>query len=566
MKFLKHLFLFLSTVRYLKTDQLTGQIKVRLKRKFLKPKNYSWNDKIPDFPGCLWKHLTDLLPPGVQNNCQEVMVNGYFEFLNKKWDVGWPPQWFIADPPKLWRYNLHYFEYLWALDYEHARFLTDHWIIENALEAGGEGWEPYPVSLRITNLLCVFYGKYNLELSKDAVFANKLWKSIYIQCYWLCDNLETHILGNHLLENAVALALAGSCFKGDDAEKWFFKGRKILEKELKEQILDDGVHFELSPMYHCRVVYLLCLLKRTTKYDVADLADYYLNRMSRVLGMLTHPDGGIALLGDSAHNIYNSTQSLNEYISTVIQKTIDCNKNPIGCFSLVESGFYGASDENGNYFICDMGKIGPDYLPAHGHADVFSFELSLSGFRIVVDSGVYDYENSDIRKYCRSTKAHNTVEINGQDQCELWEIFRVGRRGGAYDIKFDSFANGGFTVGGYHDGYRRLPGKPVHHREFVWLPSKGLTVNDIVSSSKHCFISSRLHLHPLCSIDSIKNNTVIVFTPVGKVIISFKGEGNISTEKSFYCPHFGLIQDNTCVVFATSGLEMNIGYSIEKYI
>ena len=87
-----------------------------------------------------------------------------------------------------------------------------------------------------------------------------------------------------------------------------------------------------------------------------------------------------------------------------------------GTFALAESGYYGERTERGHYVIviCDAGPIGPDYVPGHGHADLFSFELSLNGARLVVDSGVASYEAGPMRQYCRSTRAHNTLEIDGQ--------------------------------------------------------------------------------------------------------------------------------------------------------
>ena len=65
--------------------------------------------------------------------------------------------------------------------------------------------------------------------------------------YILLDNLEYHLLGNHLLENGFSLLFGAYYFQDENLYK---KAKEILEKELNEQILDDGAHFELSPMYH----------------------------------------------------------------------------------------------------------------------------------------------------------------------------------------------------------------------------------------------------------------------------------------------------------------------------
>ena len=61
------------------------------------------------------------------------------------------------------------------------------------------------------------------------------------------DNIEYHILGNHLLENGFSLFFGAYYFQD---EKFYVKAKKILTDELDEQILEDGAHFELSSMYH----------------------------------------------------------------------------------------------------------------------------------------------------------------------------------------------------------------------------------------------------------------------------------------------------------------------------
>jgi uncharacterized heparinase superfamily protein len=561
----KNLRLFFSTVRHLKYEQITGQMKVRLKKRFEKPDSASKNLNIPPFPGYMWNQKNGFLPPGSQNNSQSDMLDGWFEFLNCRHKIGWPPHWGKSQQPKLWRYNLYYFEYLWALDYDHAKFIAKDWIDQCTFRSVRECWEPYPVSLRIINFLGVFLGKYSKEILQDNDFIKCLWESIFVQTRWLDENIETHILGNHLFENAAAMTIAGSCFSGKEAECWFEKGFNLLKRELKEQILKDGVHFEQSPMYHCRITYLMCFLYNIGNQELIELIEYPLSKMIFALERFAHPDGGLALMGDSAQNVYNSIASLKAYYYLIVNKTVsNLKKENSGAFALPEAGYYGSSNDIGDYIICDMGSIGPDYLPAHGHADIFSFELTLSGHRIIVDSGVYDYEKSEMRNYCRSTKAHNTVEINSQDQCELWGIFRVGRRKKPFDVKWHSEKNGGFIVSGSHDGYKRLSGNPVHYREFRWDISQRLIVSDEVTASRHQTIVSRLHLHPVCTIDSMEYNIVWIKTPAGLLRISYTGDCIISIEKSFYCPEFGIKEQNVCIKAKYSSSKVNFGYVIEK--
>ena len=75
-----------------------------------------------------------------------------------------------------------------------------------------------------------------------------------MQLRWLNKNIEYKILGNHLIANGKALFIGGNFYTSKEALKWQEKGKKIIINQLKEQILNDGGHFERSPMYHCIIL------------------------------------------------------------------------------------------------------------------------------------------------------------------------------------------------------------------------------------------------------------------------------------------------------------------------
>ena len=113
--------------------------------------------------------------------------------------------------------------------------------------------------------------------------------------------------------------------------------------------------------------------------------------------------------------------------------------------------------------LLDVGEVGPDYLPGHAHADTLSFEMSVFGQRVVVNSGTSCYGLGAERSRQRGTSAHSTVEVNGMDSSEVWGGFRVGRRARPFDVVVEETGRG-VEVACSHDGYRRLPGQPVHRR------------------------------------------------------------------------------------------------------
>ena len=544
------------TLLHLKPCQILGQVQHRM-RSVLENPARQLSHKAPDYPGCRWSPAKTFLPPGIQDITASEILSGRMTFINRTEAIGWPPDWRRATLPKLWQYNLHYFEWLWALDYEEAKGVTLDWIANHQLAKDHVGWEAYPVSLRLMNWCGVFWGHYRSEIENDQMFQRQLWESVYLQCQWLISHLEARLLGNHYFENGAALSFVGSCFEGGAAHRWLDKGLAILQEQIPEQIPYDGMHFELSPMYHSRILYLLAILHATGNPSLQKLAADPMDRMLRSLKCVCHPDGRIALLNDSAFDIYNEPNCLLDYCGQLLGR--DYSRPDYGCFSLPDAGYYGWRDVSGNYLICDVGKIGPDYIPGHAHADMFGFELSLFGRRMIVDSGVHDYEVSNIRRYCRSTAAHNTVEIDGHDQCETWGAFRVGRRGYPIDVRWQPFADR-FRLEAAHNAYQRLPGAPIHRRIFEWNPDRGLKVIDHMEGGRMTEAKSRIHFHPDCKIEKLTDTEYDVKNGKSfKINVLYGCKSYLET--SSYHPEFGITVASQTIVIESQ--RSGSGFYIE---
>lgn len=501
------------------------------------------------------------LPSGPVVQSPEQLRGGEFTFLNRSCQLGWPPCWDPEDLPRLWIYNLHYFQWLDSLAYTDCRAAVRDWIGRCPPSNRTVVWEPYPVSLRLINWLQIFFAKYFRQLQADAEFREEIEESLGAQARWLNRRLEFRLLGNHLLENAVALVMTGNLFRGREAQSWRRRGLKILEREIGEQILDDGFHFELSSMYHLRATWLMLLLEAGGGGDEARPSEGILERMFQALERITHPDGEISLFGDSALDIYPGPEALRRAAEKITGKAHPTAGELSGGWELPRAGYFGFRDRKGNCLICDAGPIGPDYIPAHGHGDIFSFELSLRGRRVVVDGGVSGYEAGPDRAYDRSTRAHNTVEIDGEDQAEFWGIFRVGRRGRPRDVECEIIGDS-FFLQGWHDGYRRLPGSPIHHRSFRRFPGGVIEVSDRVVSSRPVRCVSRIHLHPDCRIEKWEGSMATVAYPGGRFLVIFSGSGKLEIEKSFYSPRFGLRLENRALAFFAVGTEIENGFRI----
>ncbi len=423
-----------------------------------------------------------------------------FRFLGAERDIAGEgaPAWDRPDWPRLWRYNLHYFDDLAADDAdsraEWHRALIESWIA--GTPAGqGTGWEPYPLSLRLVNWIKA------APLVRGGVV-----QSLAVQARWLTGRLEIHLLGNHLWANAKALVFAGTFFEGEEARAWRERGLAILRRELREQILPDGGHFERSPMYHA--LFLEDLL------DLAQLAKVYPSvipdadakawaetsrRMLRWLSVMTHPDGEIAFFNDATIGVAPNYVALSAYAAAVFgEQTSSALLSDIEM--LPDSGYVRMRAGEAT-LIADVAPIGPDYFPAHAHADTLSFELSVREQRVFVNSGISTYDAGTARSFERGTSAHNTVVVDNCDSSEVWGSFRVARRARPLDIATGS-DGGSVWLAASHDGYHRLPGRVTHRRTWCLSPM-GLSVRDELTGVPRD-AQAVYHLHPDISLDFLE--------------------------------------------------------------
>lgn len=523
--------LYLETARHLRPVQVAGRIWFRAYRP---PVDFS--------PAPVLRRPTGRwTSPVSRPSCS--IGDGQFVFLNTRADLarhGWD------DPrlDKLWRYNLHYFDCLSAGDSgsradEMAR-LMQRWVEENP-PAGGTGWEPYPVSLRIVNWI------------KWALAGNRLstaiLQSLAVQTRWLASRLEHHLLGNHLLANAKALAFAGLFWSGPEAQSWLATARKLLSREIHEQILPDGGHFELSPMYHAIILEdLLDLVNLDRCYPkelgLARLIEPKIADMLTWLAGMTHPDGGIAFFNDAAFQIAASCDDLKAYANRL--RLAARQDNPGSCY-FADSG-YVRLEAGPAVALLDVGSIGPDYIPGHAHADTLSFELSVAGQRVFVNGGTSHYRRDAERLRQRGTAAHNTVTVTGRNSSQVWDSFRVAQRARPHGLTL-GIGDREHSVTCAHDGYRSLKGRVVHQRTWT-MQASSLRVRDTVSPDPGGSVA-RFHFHPDLSVTLSADRLSGRACKAGGPILDWQlTAGQARLVPSTWHPEFGLTRPSECLEVA----------------
>lgn len=484
---------YFRSVRHTRFSQLIWRVRYMLERRRKlgrrRAARWQWTEAHaprlrPDFPTLPLLHGYGEIGPEMASQLRQ----GRFCFLNQSRQLGREsPDWRLGAiaADRLWTITLHY--HAWAYELAKAadetalfrHYLSD-WMARCALENPGArdlAWNAYAIATRLTwwircyQMLRPFRRDWG-EFERD--FLINLWQ----QAAYLRGHLEWDLRANHLLRDAVGLAWAGRFFAEDKAREWLTTATRLAVEQAEEQILADGGHFERSPMYHLHVMedlFSLALLVEDTQARDR-LCDAW-RRAAEYLAWVRHPDGDLALFNDGGHPG-----------APAVEHALDRGK-------YLGVAIDAAPRRGGAYFpqtglavwhgdpwtiLLDVGPVGPDYQPGHAHADTLTFECSFKGQRLFVDPGTYAYDLDDRRRYDRSTAAHNTVCIDGQDSSEVWHIFRVGRRAYPRDIRV-SFSEGDMRVAAAHDGYAHLPGRPRHVRFSMAEPEGSLIVRDFVT-------------------------------------------------------------------------------------
>lgn len=269
--------------------------------------------------------------------------------------------------------------------------LAAAWTVEHPPRAG-DAWHPYTASTRAANWIAA--------ATLDPSLAPAVEEGVRRALARVAANVEDDVLGNHVIRNAVALVLGGVAF--DDAPLRH-RGEALLARELPEQVLADGGHYERSPAYHRLVLRDLLSVRPYTDVE---------GPVAAMLGFAaasSRPDGAPWLFNDGGLDV-----------------------TPALALEALEDGVR-VFPETGYVFVrrgalalaFDCGSVSPSFLPAHAHADGLSFQLWVDGEPIVVDPGMPTYEAGPERDFFRSTQAHSTVAVGGS-QFETWGAFRAG--------------------------------------------------------------------------------------------------------------------------------------------
>ena len=437
--------------------------------------------------------------------------------------------WAQRRAPALWRFHLHYWDWAWRLASEPDRADARTWFAamwrswQAKVRPGrGDAWLPYPAALRAWS----FCGLHR-DLVAGSPVEDAFLSSLSAHAGFLRRHLELDVGGNHLIKNLKALA-GLAVFFGDSRRLGTALDR--LHGQLEVQVLQDGGHYERAPAYHCQVLGDLIdvaeLLRSADQAPAPELVDA-IGEMRDWLSWVLAPDGRVPLLNDG--------YPIHPELIAALRPTLP----PVEPLLILPDTGVVRAAAGSWHLLADVGAPCPEELPAHAHADTLTCLVQVGGVPLLVDTGTSTYAPGSVRRYERSTAAHNTLEVDSADSTEVWGAFRAGRRARVTDLAICTAHGGVLTIEAAHDGYRRLPGRPVHRRRWM-LTEAGLRVEDYVTGRGRHALVLRWHLAPGSAL-RLAGAGALVTTPAGefRVIVSATGPITLAAETGKVAEGFG---------------------------
>jgi len=466
----------------------------------------------------------------------------------------------------------------------------NYWLNENKIFKGVNWACTMDVAIRAINMI-LSYELFEKHSKLKSFPLKQFIKILFLHTYFVRTNLEKSfkVQGNHYLSDISGLIILSLYLKDQyRTNRWFLFALKQILKEIDLQIYNDGTNFEASTCYHRLALELFFyplffIFKNYEKSNIniknkSNIQYYYKEKIFKLFNailFLLKPNGEMPQIGDNDSGQFiklyprkvldmryllllgavfyeNPEWKIKEFfkseddISELLILYGDEGKskwdslqshsiNYINSHAFRDSGWY-VMRKNTNYCIVSCGPNGQNDFGGHAHNDKLSFELFLNGADIIIDPGTYVYTpEPDLRNLFRSTRYHNTVMIDNEEQNRFvdGELFLLRNDAKAKCINWITNNDKDEFVG-EHYGYTRMQDPVIHRRKFIFEKNLGkLVIIDSFTGKKEHLFEWNFILHPDVS-EKIK-------------ITSEKIE--VVKEQCYYSPEYGVKKDTKKLVF-----------------
>ncbi len=418
-------------------------------------------------------------------------------------------------------------------------------------------WRPLTLGIRLyTSFIpCFFHFLCSPEFTPDfvvTVLASMEEHARHTRLYYTRHKSYFNVSPNWGVMEANGLAHMGILFpEFKDSADWTVEAMSRLEEQIRMQVLPDGMQVERASGYHlvCTFCFLQILdLAERNGVRVSDTYRKVAESMIDFVIAIMKPHGVYPMLKDADESDVfgaRASEGLWEDINNLnmledgndLRWTLKTGARLFNRPDMLWVATHGAAGEmprlastvlpdagfavmrtgwahDDLYLVYTCGELGVhDQSCVHGNADALSIDVSGYGTTLLIDPGRYIYEGP-WRVWFKSTKAHNTITVDGQDSSELADewMFRTRARS-----RLNCWATAGKFdyVDGQHDGYTRLADPVAHRRRVLFLkPRFWLVLDELDAAAGHTY-DQYFHFAPDAHVERAGDFTFAARYPSG---------------------------------------------------
>lgn len=455
---------------------------------------------------------------------------------------------------------------------EGSRVLLDSWFEQCPYPLGANWVSSLEPAVRLVNWSFAWHllggdAATLFEGDTGAAFKRRWLDMIYRHCHFIAGHFSRFSsANNHLLGEYMGLLIGAISWPlWPESEQWRQLAQQEFENEALKQNFIDGVNREQAIWYQHEVADMMLLSGLVCRANGIEFDQAFWQRLETMLEFiagLMDTGGNMPMIGDSDDAVmvrFNREPGFDVYQSllatgavlfgradfkakakrfddksrwllgdeaakqfdALIAPTYESPRRyfPQGGYCVLGEHF-GLPEET--RVVMDCAPLGYLSIAAHGHADALAFTLSVAGEELLIDPGTYAYHtHKQWRDYFRSTRAHNTVCVDGQDQSVMGGNFIWLKHAAAtfeaceLDVPLE-------RVTGNHDGYLRLADPLRHRREVIFDKAAGtLSVLDTLECKKRHQVDIHWHCHEEAEV-SLLDSGVEIVRDRGKVTLTME--------------------------------------------
>ena len=453
-----------------------------------------------------------------------------------------------ADQQWLWRLNRHQWWVVWALAYQQTRDerfvrafvhqMTD-WVTQNPLipqkNEKSTPWRLMETGLRLRISWVTAFNLFYDAPSFTGAAKLLMLRAIYDHAQLLYQFKTNR---NHLLRESNGLAFISAYFpEFAEAEVWLEAALTRIDRELLEQINEDGSQIEASTGYQWLVVDEFEKAYELLQAHQLALPHHHLGnwleKMVRVLAYVIRPDGTFPEINDGfilwpqARIAWLGWLLKGDDLVYIGTGGIDGEMPSVKSRDFPDAGLFVMRSDwtrEARYLLFDAGPYGGP----HGHEDKLSLEVCAFGQPFIVDSGSYTYNKADpYRLYFVGSQGHNTILVDGLSQVRRWNRANLHpktcRGNYATWVSRPAFD---YVEADYDEGYgsfslqqpanANLISDVKHTRKILFVkPDYWLIVDELQADKSHNY-QLLFHTSPNMQVATANDNRVILAPQTGR--------------------------------------------------